>query len=107
MKTSMLSLLAAAALFSGVAVANAAEPVALSNSQLDQVSAGRMGGGNYNSGTVVYAIQFGAGSTGEAYGVLPASTTTASNAALGAVYSTGFAGLVITPGCLSCGGGSH
>ncbi|QLH39495.1 MAG: hypothetical protein HWD60_11815 [Defluviicoccus sp.] len=60
----MLSLLAAAALFSGVAVANAAEPVALSNSQLDQVSAGRMGGGNYNSGTVVYAIQFGAGSTG-------------------------------------------
>jgi hypothetical protein len=36
----MFSLLAAAVLFSGAAVANAAEPVALTDTQLDSVTAG-------------------------------------------------------------------
>ena len=37
----MLSLLTAAALLSGVAVANAADPVALTDTQLDEIAAGQ------------------------------------------------------------------
>lgn len=48
MKTRMLSLLTAAALFSGVAAANAAEPVTLSDAQMDSVAAGLL---NVNVGT--------------------------------------------------------
>jgi hypothetical protein len=40
----MLSLLAAGVLFSGVAVANAAEPVALTDTQLESVTAGVVAG---------------------------------------------------------------
>jgi hypothetical protein len=68
MKT--LSLLTAAALFSGIAVANAAEPVTLSDTQLDNVTAGQ-------ADATVSGTATAAGFTSSAISITGSGNTTA------------------------------
>lgn len=76
--TRLLSLLAGAALLGGVAVASAAEPVALTDSQMDRVAAGLLNVGSLNFAAVGQVAGSAAYAGNSAINVLTASVAASS-----------------------------